>query len=204
MSHKVLILGLLFTASVFASTPASTINKVSFEGNIKVPTKKLLKVAQPYIGSPLDSEHSNAIAKEIEAYYHRNNYVLAYASVNKIDEANQNVIIGIGKYADFDAQAIGEMKRREIRPNTINKIFFDGNERISTQRLMNLVRPSLGLEKNPTNLDAIALTVQNYYRSHRYELAYAEVSNVDENGTVIVHINKYSTFKARYAREGKK
>ncbi|WP_295052274.1 POTRA domain-containing protein [Sulfuricurvum sp.] len=204
MSYKVLALGLLFTASVFASSAASTITKVSFEGNVKVPTKKLLQVAQPYFGSPLDMQHSEAMAKEIEAYYHRNNYILAYASVDKIDKADQNVVIRIGKYADFDAQAIGEMQRREIKPNAINKIFFDGNEKISTQRLMNLVQPSLGLEKNQKNLDDLVQNVQKYYRTHRYELAYAEVSNVDVNGTISVSIKKYPTFKALYAREGKK
>lgn len=203
MSHKVSILGLLFTASVFASTEASAIKKISFDGNVKVPTNKLLKVAQPYIGSPLDTKHSDAVAKDIEAYYHRNNYVLVYATVEKMDQADQSLVIRIEKYADFDAQAIGEMNRREIKPNAINKIFFDGNEKISTQRLMNIVRPSLGLEKNQQNLDAIVDSVQKYYRTQRFELAYAEISSVDSNGTVFVNIKKYQTFKARYAREGK-
>lgn len=203
MSPKVFILGLLFTASVFGSTEAPLLKKISFEGNVKVPTKKLLKVVHPYIGSPMDAKHAAAAAKEIEEYYHRNNYVLAYASVGNLDHADQTLLIRIGKYADFDAQAIGEMKRREIKAGAINKIFFDGNEKISTQRLMNLVRPSLGQEKSKQNLDAIAETVQSYYRSHRFELAYAEISNVDENGTVNVSIKKYPSFKARYAREGK-
>ncbi|MDP2851408.1 MAG: POTRA domain-containing protein [Sulfuricurvum sp.] len=203
MPLKALLCGLIFTAYAFASAPSSTIDKIFFVGNVKVPTKKLLKVANPYMGTPLDIQHSCAIAKEIEAYYHRNNYVLTYASVDKMDQEEKSLLIRIGKYADFDAQAIGEMKRRDIKPNVINKIFFDGNEKISTQRLMNLVRPSLGLEKNSKNIDAIALSVQEYYRSHRYELAYTEVSKVDENGTIIISIKKYPTFKARYAREGK-
>jgi len=203
MLHKALLCGLLFTAAAFASASGSTIDTILFEGNVKVPTKKLLKVVQPYIGSPLDIQHTKEIASEIEGYYHRNNYVLAYASVKKIDQSHKSVLIHIGKHDNFDAKAIEEMKRREIKPNAINKIFFDGNEKISTQRLMNLVRPSLGLEKNSAHLDGIVQTVQNYYRSHRYELAYAEVSKIDENGTITVSIKKYPTFKARYAREGK-
>ncbi len=204
MAYKALVFGFMLSASVFASTHTSTIDKVTFDGNVKVPTKKLLKVAQPYIGSPLDSQHTEALAKDVESYYHRNNYVLTYAEVDKIDEAAHSVMIRIGKYSDFDDQAIGEMKRREIKPGAINKIFFDGNEKISTQRLMSLVQPSLGLEKNQKNLDEIVRSVQEYYRSHRYELAYAEITNVDQNGTVIVDIKKYPSFKARYAREGKK
>lgn len=203
MSYKAPLLGLLFAASLVTSAYASTINKIALEGNVKIPTAKLLKLVKPYIGSPLDAQHSDAIAKEIEAYYHKNNYTLAYASVQKIDEADQSIIIQIGKYEDFNARSIGEMKRREIVPGMINKIFFDGNEKISTQRLMNLVQPSLGVEKNQKNLDAIVKNVQDYYRSHRYELAYAEIANVGIDGVVTVNIKKYPSFKARYAREGK-
>ncbi len=203
MIFKTLLCGLLFAATAFASAPNPTVDKVFFDGNVKVPTKKLLKVVQPYIGSPLDVEHANVIVAEVEAYYHRNNYVLVYATVKKIDQADKSLLIHIGKYNDFDAKAIGEMERREIKPNAINKIFFDGNERISAQRLIKLVQPSLGLEKNQKNLDEIVQNVQKYYRSHRYELAYAEISNVDENGFVMVSIKKYPTFKALYAREGK-
>lgn len=204
MAYKALALGFMLSASVFASAQTSTIDKVMFEGNVKVPTKKLQKVAQPYIGSPLDLQHTEALAKDIESYYHRNNYVLTYAEVEKMNETDHSVFIRIGKYSDFDDQAIGEMKRRALKPGSINKIFFDGNEKISTQRLMNLVQPSLGLEKNQKNLDEIVRRVQEYYRSHRYELAYAEIANVDENGTVNVNIKKYPSYKARYAREGKK
>lgn len=200
---KVMVIGVALSAALFASTQTSTIDKINFSGNEKIPAKKLSKIVQPYIGTPLDPHHSGAIAKEIEEYYHKNNFALTYASVEKVDEANHSVLIRIGKYRDFDDQAIGEMKRREIKPGMINKIFFDGNEKISTQRLMSLAQPSLGLEKNQKNLDEIVRNVQDYYRNHRYELAYAEVANVDENGTVTIDIKKYPSYKARYAREGK-
>lgn len=204
MPYKTALLGLLFTSSIITSACASTINKIMIEGNVKVPTAKLLKIVQPYIGSPLDAQHSDAAAKEIETYYHKNNYALAHASVQKIDEADQSIIIHVGKYPDFNARSIEEMNRREIVPGMINKIFFNGNEKISTQRLMTLVQPFLGVEKNQKNLDELVKNIQNYYRSHRYELVYAEIANIDDNGTVTVNIKKYPSFKERYTREGEK
>ncbi|MFZ5375701.1 MAG: hypothetical protein ACOZBX_09195, partial [Campylobacterota bacterium] len=68
---------------------------------------------------------------------------------------------------------------------------------------MKEIEPLLGTEHNDAALAKLVKTVQDYYRSRRYELAYAEIAQADENGIVTVAIKKYPSFKARYAREGK-
>lgn len=202
MSVKSFVLGVFLVSSASVSM-ASSIENVVFEGNIKIPTKKLTALSRSYIGKPLDSTNAAAIAGNIESFYHQHRYELAHASVQKIDENQSSITISIGKYADFNERAIEEMKRRELKPNAINQIFFVGNEKISSQRLIHLVQPSLGLEKTSDNLNAILKNVQNYYRSHRYELAYAEIAQTEENGIITIAIKKYPNFKARYTKEGK-
>jgi hemolysin activation/secretion protein len=202
MFLKTFVLGLFLATSLAASTIPS-IDKIDFEGNLKIPTKKLNALVNPYIGKPMNEQIMAAIANEVEFFYRKNNFELAHASVKKTSEHNKSITIRIEKYADFDARAVGEMKRRAIKPNTINQIFFLGNEKISTQRLIKLVEPSLGLESTPDNLKALVLSVQDYYRKHRYELAYAEIEKSDERGIITVAIKKYPNFKARYAKEGK-
>lgn len=200
MISKIAFTSLLCAVSL-AAAPIQTIN---FDGNLKIPTKVLQKNVQSHIGKNGDQDQIKAILEETEAYYRNHNYTLAFAQAEPIDEKNGAVTVKIGKYADFNELSIGEMKRRAIQEGAINQIFFEGNEKISTYRLMKLVQPSLGKKNNAANLDEIALNVQKYYRKHNYELAYAEVKNVNEKGIVTIEIKKYPNFKALYARENKK
>ena len=68
---------------------------------------------------------------------------------------------------------------------------------------MQLVTPMIGKKNTPENIKNILDSVQKFYRSHRYELAYTEVSKIDDKGILTIAIKKYPNFKARYAREGK-
>lgn len=193
-----------FTSLLFAtSLMAAPIQTVIFDGNIKIPTKFLQKNIQEYIGKNCDQEHVNAIAEKTENYYRNHNYALAYAKVSSFQESTGTVTIKIGKFADYNERSIDAMKRRNIQEGAINQIFFEGNEKISTYRLMNLVASSLGKKNTEENRNEIIKNIQNYYRQHRYELAYVEIKNVDSQGIITVDINKYPNFKALYAREGK-
>ncbi len=200
MRVNVLLSLALLSLSLWASTP---IDKIVFEGNEKIPTKKLNALVQPYLGKTLDASTAERIAGDVESFYRKNNFSLAYASVASIDEKNRTVTVSIKKYTDFNRRSIGEMERRPLRKGLINRVFFTGNEKISTYRLMKEIEPLLGTEHNDAALAKLVKTVQDYYRSRRYELAYAEIAQADENGIVTVAIKKYPSFKARYAREGK-
>ena len=200
MSPKPLAFALLYASSLFA---ASTIDSISFEGNEKIPTKTLIKSVHSYIGTPIDSTHAANAAKEVENYYRKHNYTLAFAQVKEINEANRSILIKIGKYKDFNERAITEMKQKEIIPNTISQINFEGNEKISTRRLIKLILPTLGKANTVENQNALIADVQNYYRKNNFALAYAQISK-NENSIITIQIKKYSNFKALYAREGKK
>ncbi|HEX5329774.1 POTRA domain-containing protein [Sulfuricurvum sp.] len=200
MLSKTLLAALSLSVSLLASTPIKTI---TFEGNVKVPTKVLQKNIQHHLGKVADTNELNAIITETEAYYRNHNYALAFATVESMNDTNGTLKVVIGKYADFNARSIAEMKRRKVQEGSINQIFFEGNEKISTYRLMKLIAPSLGKTNTTSNLNDIALNVQNYYRQHRYELAYAQIKNIDDKGVVTVEIKKYPNFKALYAREKK-
>ncbi len=197
---KPLIFAFLYASSLFA---ISTINSISFEGNEKIPTKALTKSVHSYIGSPLDSVHAANAAKEVESYYRKHNYTLAFAQTKEINEANGSIVIKVGKYQDFNERAIAEMKQKEIVANTISQINFEGNEKISTRRLIKLVLPTLGKANTVENQNALVAEVQNYYRKNNFALAYAQISK-NENSVITIQIKKYSNFKALYAREGKK
>lgn len=188
------------SVSLLASVPIKNIN---FQGNIKIPTKTLQKNLAHHIGNILDQNEIDAIIKETEDFYHRNNYVLAFARIETPKENDATLNIIIEKYADFNAQAIGEMKQRKIETGMINQIFFEGNEKISTYRLMKLITPNLGTVNTQANLNEIVQNIQNYYRQHRYELAYAQIKSVDDKGIITIEIKKYPNFKALYACEGK-
>lgn len=200
MISKIVLTSIAFTSTLLASTPIQTIN---IEGNLKVPTKFLQKNIQNHIGKIADQNELNAIIQDTEAYYRKHNYTLAYAQVQPQDESKGIFKIVVGKYADFNERSIGEMKRRTIEKGSINQIFFVGNEKISTYRLMKLIEPSLGKTNDQTHLDEIVKEVENYYREHRYELAYAQVKKVDEQGIVTIEIKKHPNFKALYAYQGK-
>lgn len=200
MRATVLLSLALLSLSLSAST---TINKIVFEGNEKIPTKKLNTLVQPYLGKPLEAAAAERMAADVESFYRKNNFSLAYASVASIDEKSGSVILSIKKYADFNQRSIGEMNRRPLHKGLINRIFFTGNEKISTYRLMKEIEPMLGTQRSDETLAKLVKTVEKYYRSRRYELAYAEIAQADENGIVTVAIKKYPSFKARYAREGK-
>jgi len=200
MRVNVLLSLALLSLSLSASTP---IDKIVFEGNEKIPTKKLNALVQPYLGKTLDASTAERIAGDVESFYRKNNFSLAYASVASIDEKNRTVTVSIKKYADFNRRSIGEMERRPLHKGLINRVFFTGNEKISTYRLMKEIEPLLGTEHNDAALAKLVKTVEDYYRSRRYELAYAEIAQADDNGIVTVAIKKYPSFKARYAREGK-
>lgn len=202
MLSKPFILTLLLSGGLLADN-LPQIQKIVFEGNQKIATKKLQHLTQGFQGKSLDTNTSNAIAETVEAYYRKNNYALAYADVPKIDPQNNTVVISIKKYADFNERAIGEMKRNPLHEGAINQIFFTGNEKISTNRLIELVKPIIGKKNTPENIKSVLETVQNYYRSHRYELAYAEVSHMDEKGILTITVKKYPNFKTRYQHEGK-
>ncbi|MBV5321134.1 MAG: hypothetical protein JZU62_05575 [Sulfuricurvum sp.] len=200
MISKIVLTSIAFTSTLLASSPIQTIN---IEGNLKVPTKFLQKNIQNHIGKIADQNELNAIIQDTEAYYRKHNYTLAYAQVQPQDESKGIFKIVVGKYADFNERSIGEMKRRTIEKGSINQIFFVGNEKISTYRLMKLIEPSLGKTNDQTHLDEIVKEVENYYREHRYELAYAQVKKVDEQGIVTIEIKKHPNFKALYAYQGK-
>lgn len=200
MLTKTLLATLTLSASLLASTPIKTI---TFEGNTKIPTKVLQKNVQHHLGKVADTNELNAIVEETENYYRNHNYTLAFATVEAVNETNGTLKVVIGKYADFNARSIAEMKRRKVQESAINQIFFEGNEKISTYRLMKLIAPSLGKPNNTANLDELVRNVQEYYRQHRYELAYAQIKNIDDKGIVTVEIKKYPNFKALYAREKK-
>jgi hemolysin activation/secretion protein len=197
---KPLVFAFLYASSLFS---ASTIDFISFEGNEKIPTKALTKSVHSYIGTPLDSVHAANAAKEVESYYRKHNYTLAFAQTKEINEANGSIVIKVGKYQDFNERAIAEMKQKEIVVNTISQINFEGNEKISTRRLIKLVLPTLGKANTVENQNALVAEVQNYYRKNNFALAYAQISK-NENSVITIQIKKYSNFKALYAREGKK
>jgi len=200
MVPKLTLVSLALTSSILASVP---IQSIDFNGNVKISSNTLKKITQCHIGQIADLNRTRAIEHDIEAYYRHYNYELAYAKITPSDESNGSISVKIGKYNDFNERSIHEMQRREIKPGLINQIYFIGNEKISTNRLMNLIVPSLGKTKNEANLNEIVQNVQNYYRKHRYELAYAVIKDVDGQGIVTVEIKKYPNFKALYAREGK-
>lgn len=199
---KPFLLTLLLSGGLLADT-VPQIKKIIFEGNQKITAKKLTHLTKEYQGKSLDTNTSQAIAKAVEAYYHRNNYPLAYANVQKIDINTSSVVISIKKYADFNERAIGEMKHCPIQEGAINQIFFTGNEKISTYLLTQQVKPMIGKKNAPENIQTVLDAVQNYYRSHHYELAYTEISSIDTNGILTIAVKKYPNFKVRYASEGK-
>jgi len=198
---KPFILTLLLSGGLLADN-VPQIQKIIFEGNQKIAAKKLHHLTLGYQGKSLDTNTSNAIAETVEAYYRKNNYALAYASVEKIDVQYNSVVISIKKYADFNERAIGEMKRSPLHEGAINQIFFTGNEKISTYLLTQQIKPMIGKKNTPENIKSVLETVQNYYRAHHYALAYTEVNKMDEKGILTVAVKKYPNFKARYHREG--
>lgn len=202
MLSKPFLLTLLLSGGLLADT-VPQIKKIIFEGNQKITAKKLHHLTKEYQGKSLDTNTSQAIAETVEAYYHHKNYPLAYANVQKIDINTSSVVISIKKYADFNERAIGEMKRCPIQEGAINQIFFTGNEKISTYLLTQQVKPMIGKKNTPENIRTVLDSVQNYYRSHHYELACTEISNIDTNGILTIAVKKYPNFKARYASEGK-
>lgn len=199
---KPFLLTLLLSGGLFADV-VPQINTIVFEGNQKISTKKLIHLTKAYQGKLLDTNSSCTIAETIETYYRNNNYSLAYANVEKIDLNTGTVVIGIKKYVDFNERAIGEMKRNVLHDGAINQIFFTGNEKISLYRLMQLVTPMIGKKNTPENIKSVLVSVQNYYRSHHYELAYTEVTTMDEKGILTVAVKKYPNFKARSSHEEK-
>lgn len=200
MLPKLTLISLALTSSILASVP---IQSIDFNGNVNISSNTLKKITNHHIGQPFDQNRTRAIEHDVEAYYRKYNYELSYAKTNPSNDNNGTLTVIIGKYHDFNERSLREMQRREIKPGLINQIYFVGNEKISTNRLMNLIAPSLGKTKNEANLNEIVQNVQNYYRSHRYELAYALIKDVNEQGIVTVEIKKYPDFKALYAREGK-
>jgi hemolysin activation/secretion protein len=202
MSIKLSLFGLLLSSAAMAASDA-TIEKIVFEGNTKVTTKALTKSVQPYIGTPLNQIQAANIAHDVESFYHKNKYTLAFATVKELDEAKARVTIKIGKYKNFDAQAIAQMQQRELVPNTISQVYFEGNKKISTKRLMKIAQSSIGKEPTAENLDVLAKNVTDYYRKNAYALAYSEVAN-NEEGKITIKIKKYKNFKDLYAHEGKK
>ncbi len=189
-----------FSLSLYASP---LLENVRFEGNEKISAERLNTLVKTHLGKTLDASNASAIAAEVEAFYRKNNFSLAHASVRSIDEKTGVVTIAIGKYADFSARAIGEMERRPLKPGTLNRVFFTGNEKITTYRLMKEIEGLLGREYNESTLTELTRTVERHYRKRGYELAYAQIEHSDENGIVTVAVKKYPSFKARYAREGK-
>lgn len=199
MVSKIVFVSALLKLSLSASVP---IDKIVFEGNDKVTSKRLNVLVQSYIGKPMEPSTSANLVETVESFYRKHNFSLAYASIGKNDEYNRTVTVKIGKYGDFNARSIAEMERRPLIDGKISRIFFSGNEKISTRRLIRLVEPYLGMENIDANRKTIQNVVQEYYRSNRFELAYAQTV-ANEQGIVTVEIKKYPTFKEKYAQEGK-
>lgn len=199
MVSKIVFVSALFSLSLAAAVP---IEKIVFVGNDKIASKRLNTLVQPYIGKPMEPSTTANLVETVESFYRKHNFSLAYASIDKNDEHNRTVMVKIGKYRDFNARSIAEMERRPLVDGKINRIFFTGNEKISTRRLIRLIDPYLGMENIDANRKTIQNVVQEYYRSNRFELAYAQVVSA-ERGIVTVEIKKYPTFKEKYAQEGK-
>ena len=143
------------------------------------------------------------IEEEVEGYYRKHNFELAFVRSASVDENGGKVAFKVGKYADFNERSLKEMERRTLQSGKINRIFFVGNEKISTNRLMNLIEPFLGKDNSEATTQEILKTVQEHYRKHNFALAYATLKSVDEEGIMTVQIQKYPNFKALYAREGR-
>lgn len=199
MVSKVLFASIVVSASLLAS---GTVQTITFSGNVKIHTKTLQNHTRHHIGKPSDENTLRSIIEDTEAYYRKHNYALAFAAINP-QETDGTINVTIGKYADFNERSIGEMKRRPLEKGSINQIFFEGNEKISTYRLMNAVSGMLGKANTPAHHDEIKQLVTRYYRSQGYTLAYATLKTIDENGVLTVEIKKYPNFKALYAHEGK-
>lgn len=200
MVSKVFFTSIVLSASLLAS---GTLKTITFSGNVNIHTKTLQKNIQHHIGQPSDENRFRSIIEETEAYYRKHNYTLAFAAIQPQQESNGTINVTIGKYVDFNERSIAEMKRRPLQKNSINQIFFEGNEKISTYRLMNAVSSMLGKANTPEHHEEIKQTVTNYYRTQGYTLAYATLKNIDENGIFTVEIKKYPNFKALYAHERK-
>jgi len=197
---KVIALLLVWSGLLYAQS--AHIKSIGFEGNEKIKTKTLQKITNEYIGLPLTQANAQKVLRKVEAFYHEHNYALAYASISKLSEEDQTLKISIKKHADFNARSLYEMRQKPINEGKINQIFFQGNEKLSTNRLSNFITPMLGKENNGENQVKILQDVQNLYRKNGYELVYTELETATD-GILVVLVKKYPNFKARLAKEGK-
>lgn len=193
---------LCFIGGSLLAQNSHSIKNITFDGNVKIGTKKLNALTKEYIGKPLTNENGEKIAQLIEEYYRKNNYALAYSDLTNIDSTNQTLTISIKKHTDFSARSLHEMKRLPLISGKINHIFFTGNEKLTTNYLSNIVLPQIGKENNVENRKIVLSEIQKVYRKHHYDLAYAELES-DQDGVLTVAIKKHQNLKARSVHEGK-
>ena len=179
----------LLLASALLAQENLTIKSIAFTGNEKIKTQTLEKKTQQFLTQPLNDETAKQVVEHVEAFYHSHNYALAYATLQESNATMQKLTIGIKKHADFSAKAIYEMEQRALQEGKISRIFFEGNKKVTTMRLMKQIEPFIGRENSEENRALLLQSVESLYKKLGYTLAFAKIKS-DENGVITLSIHK--------------
>lgn len=188
MLQRVSLAAFLLTSVLFADANL-TIKSIVFEGNEKIKTATLKKLTQSYIAQPLSDENAKKVAISVEEFYKKNNFALAYASPKELNTTTQTITITIKKHTDFSARALYEMKHRVLQKDKISRVFFEGNKKVTTMRLMKHIEKHLGKENTQENREALISSVNALYKKLGYTRAFATIKS-DEAGIITLAIHK--------------
>lgn len=188
---RIIFLLLILLCSMLEASQNAKIDRVVFKNTTNISTNKFQPIIAPFIGVSLDKGNAKAAAHSIELFFRRKGDDLLYARLESVDKKQNTITIKIGRYKDYSQRADCEMKNRKIETGKINRIFFQGNEKISTYRLMHSIQPILGCDNTPENQNKIIKTVNDLYQKHGYRLAYVSLKSADNlNGIMRIYIKK--------------
>lgn len=194
LSLRISRIKIFFIFSCFAVVTYAAENnhlkKVFFENSTNISNEKLDSLVKVFVGIPLDKGNARAIADKIQNNL-RTKSKLNYATVTSIDSKNGVVSIKVGQYHDMDERIINEMKNHPIEKGKINRIFFKGNQSITTKELILSVKGMIGSEDTEENLNKIVQKVENVYKKHGHNSIYGRYEAIDHtNGILFVRIEK--------------
>lgn len=183
-----LILGCLATYTFGAEQ--NSLKRVFFENHSSLSNEQLESMVSVYKGIPIDKGNARAIADSIEEKL-RAKSQLSYAVVSSCDRKNGVVTIRVGEYRDMDERILGEMKNHPIEKGKINRIFFRGNESITTKELTIRVQGLVGLAETKENIQKIIDKVDSLYATRGHKNIYGRFEYIDsEHGIYTVRICK--------------
>jgi len=188
-STKIFLILLCLAASAVGSEQSS-LKKVFFENHSTLSDTKLQSIVSVYQGMPIDRGNASAIADSVQKKL-RTKSNLAYAIVSSLDRKNGVVTIRVGQYHDSDERIINDMKYHKIIKGKINRIFFRGNESISTKELTVSIQGLIGLESTKQNSEKIINKVNALYAKRGHKNIYGRFESIDaENGLYTIRIEK--------------